>query len=79
METEQKNFENFIPFPDKFPLKMFSQKLRLKISWGPLGVKSRIQSHLGVGNGEKHPLEQLLTTFTTHLRKNTLRQRDGEF
>ena len=30
--------------------------MRLEISEGPLGVKFRIQGHLGVGKGEKHPL-----------------------
>ena len=32
--------------------------MRLEISGGPLGVKFRIQGHLGVGKGEKHPLGQ---------------------
>ena len=32
--------------------------MRLEISGGPLGVKLRIQGHLGVGKGEKHPLGQ---------------------
>ena len=51
----KKKFENFVPIPEKF---LLVQKLRLEFSRGPLGVKSRIQSHLGVGNGEKHPLGQ---------------------
>ena len=32
--------------------------MRLEISGGPLGVKFRIQGHLGVGKGQKHPFEQ---------------------
>ena len=32
--------------------------MRLEISGGPLGVKFRIQGHLGVGKAEKHPLGQ---------------------
>ena len=32
--------------------------MRLEISGGPFGVKLRIQGHLGVGKGEKHPLGQ---------------------
>ena len=32
--------------------------MRLEISGGPLGVKFRIQGHLGVEKGEKHPLGQ---------------------
>ena len=32
--------------------------MRLEISGGPLAVKFRIQGHLGVGKGEKHPLGQ---------------------
>ena len=32
--------------------------MRLEIWGGPLGVKFRIQGHLGVGKGEKHPLGQ---------------------
>ena len=31
---------------------------RFEISGGPLGVKFRIQGHLGVGKAEKHPLVQ---------------------
>ena len=62
METDQNNFQNFIPFPENQLLNFFfqkfllAQKMRLEISGGPLGVKFRIQGHLGVGKGEKHPL-----------------------
>ena len=37
---------------------LLAQKMRLEISGGPFGVKLRIQGHLGVGKGEKHPLGQ---------------------
>ena len=44
----------------KFFFKFFwlAQKMRLEILGGPLGVKFRIQGHLGVGKGEKPPFEQ---------------------
>ena len=32
--------------------------MRLEISGGPLGVKFKIQGHLGAGKGEKHALGQ---------------------
>ena len=60
METDQKFFPNFLPLPENQLLKKFfqnflvAQKMRLEIS----GVKLRIQGHLGVGKGEKHPLGQ---------------------
>ena len=37
---------------------LLAQKMRLEISGRPLGVKFRIQGHLGVEKGEKHPLGQ---------------------
>ena len=64
METDQKIFQNFLPLPENQLLKIFfkkfllAQKMRLEISGGPLGVKFRIQGHLGVGKAEKHPLGQ---------------------
>ena len=64
METGQKFFQNFLPLPENQLPKIFfknfllAQKMRLEISGGPLGVKFRIQGHLGVGKGEKHPLGQ---------------------
>ena len=60
METDQKFFPNFLSLPENQLLKKFfqnflvAQKMRLEIS----GVKLRIQGHLGVGKGEKHPLGQ---------------------
>ena len=50
--------------PVKHPVKkifkkfLLLQKLRLEISWGPLGVKPAIQAHLGVENPEKHTFGQ---------------------
>ena len=48
MDTDQKNIQN---------LRLF-QKMRLEILGGPFGIKFRIQGHLWVGKGEKHPLGQ---------------------
>ena len=64
MENEQKKLKISSHFRKKIDWKFFikkfllAQKLHLKISGGTLGIKSRIQSHLGVENGEKHPLGQ---------------------
>ena len=51
----KKFFKISFHFRKKF---LLAQKMRLEISGGPLGVKFRIQGHLGVGKGEKHPLGQ---------------------
>ena len=37
---------------------LLGKKMRLEISGGPLGVKFKIQGHLGAGKGEKHALGQ---------------------
>ena len=69
IELEQRRQpKNFAKFPstsgksaaENFLFRKFllAQKMRLEISGGPLGVKFRIQGHLGVGKGEKHPLGQ---------------------
>ena len=73
-ETNQKNFQNFLPLPENQLLKFFfknfllAQKMRIEISGGPLGVKFRIQGQLGVGKGEKTLLDKIVQKPTQLLK-----------
>ena len=51
---------------------LLAQKMRLEISGGPLGVRFRIQGHLGVGKGEKHPFGENCpkADATINMRRN---------